>query len=87
MASSHEEIEIICCVGKFTKSECFKQCYSKTLVKNLIVLTDLPMEDQRIVKLRVGSDNIETICLHHQCVYLTYLIDDDLYIKIKVTIS
>ena len=81
MASSHEEIENICCVGKFTKSECLKQCYTKTLVKNLIVLTDSPMEGQRTIKLRVGSDNIETIFLHHECNYLTYFISTTLNSK------
>ncbi|EFX65666.1 hypothetical protein DAPPUDRAFT_117081 [Daphnia pulex] len=72
MASSHDETDIICCVGKFTKKDCFKEYYAKCTVKNLIVLDELPVDDQRVIKLRVGSDYIKTICLHHQCVYFTY---------------
>jgi hypothetical protein len=74
MASSHDETDIICCVGKFTKKDCFKEYYAKCTVKNLIVLDELPVDDQRVIKLRVGSDYIKTICLHHQCVYFTYFV-------------
>ncbi|EFX64775.1 hypothetical protein DAPPUDRAFT_333848, partial [Daphnia pulex] len=74
MASSHDETDIICCVGKFTKKDCFKENYAKCTVKNLIVLDELPVDDQRVIKLRVGSDYIKTICLHHQCVYFTYFV-------------
>jgi hypothetical protein len=38
------------------------------------VLDELPVDDQRVIKLRVGSDYIKTICLHHQCVYFTYFV-------------
>ena len=74
MASSHDETDIICCVGKFTKKDCFKEYYAKCTVKNLIVLDELPVDDQRVIKLRVGSDYIKSICLHHQCVYFTYFV-------------
>lgn len=75
MASSHDETDtIFFYVGKFTKKDCFKEYYAKCTVKNLIVLDELPVDDQRVIKLRVGSDYIKIICLHHQCVYFTYFV-------------
>jgi hypothetical protein len=63
---------IKCCVGEHTNSDCFKQSYIKSNHKKLIELTELPLEAQRIIKLRVGSELINTICLHHQCVFFIY---------------
>lgn len=63
---------IKCCVGEYTNSDCFKQSYVKSNHKKVIELTELHIEDQRIIKLRVGSEHINTICLHHQCVFFTY---------------
>lgn len=85
MASSHDETDIICCdVEKFTKKDCFKEYYAKCTVKNLIVLDELPVDDQRVIKLRVGSDYIKTICLHHQCVYFTYFVSTTFQTTIAV---
>ena len=71
---SYAEAFLLSSVGKFTKKDCFKEYYAKCTVKNLIVLDELPVDDQRVIKLRVGSDYIKTICLHHQCVYFTYFV-------------
>ena len=65
--------DIRCSVGEFVNSDCFKESYIKFAVQqNLIALTELPKNDQRIIKLRVGSDFLTTICSHHHCVYMSY---------------
>ncbi len=62
-----------CCVGVFTGSDCFHlECYLNKAKQNLIDLTQLTTDEQRFIKLRVGSDCLTSICSHHLRVYLDY---------------
>jgi hypothetical protein len=36
------------------------------------VLLDLPPDDQRVIKLRVNSEGVKTICAHHYAIYFDY---------------
>jgi hypothetical protein len=59
-----------CRVGVVVNSDCFKQHFTKSL--DLIVLLDLPPDDQRVIKLRVNSEGVKTICAHHYAIYFEY---------------
>ncbi|KZS02018.1 Cc8L18.2-like protein, partial [Daphnia magna] len=59
-----------CCVGVVVNSDCFKLHFTKSL--DLIVLLDLPPDDQRVIKLRVNSEGVKTICAHHYAIYYDY---------------
>lgn len=36
------------------------------------MISDFPLTDQRVIKLRVQSENIETICAHHYYVFFIH---------------
>jgi hypothetical protein len=63
-------MEESCCVGKIVESPCNLQHYSS--IAESIPLCDLTLDEQRVIKLRVKSENISFICRHHLFVFLTY---------------
>jgi hypothetical protein len=63
-------MEESCCVGKKIESKCKLKHYS--LIAESIPLCNLTLDEQRVIKLRVKSENISFICRHHLFVFLTY---------------
>jgi hypothetical protein len=64
------KMEKSCCVGKIVESKCNLKHYSS--IAESIPLCNLTLDEQRVIKLRVKSDNISFICRHHLFVLLTY---------------
>ncbi|KZS16462.1 Cc8L18.2-like protein [Daphnia magna] len=65
-----EKMEDSCCIGEIVESECNLKHYSS--ITETIPLCDLTLDEQRVIKLRVKSENISFICRHHLFVFLTY---------------
>jgi hypothetical protein len=63
-------MEDSCCIGEIVESECNLKHYSS--ITETIPLCDLTLDEQRVIKLRVKSENISFICRHHLFVFLTY---------------
>ena len=60
-----------CCVGHiFHNGDCHQLVH--TTKKSNTLISDLPLTDQRVIKLRVQSENIETICAHHYYVFFIH---------------
>ncbi|KZS09833.1 Cc8L18.2-like protein [Daphnia magna] len=60
-----------CCVGNiFHNRDCHQLIH--TTKKSNALISDLPLTDQRVIKLRVQSENIETICAHHYYVFFIH---------------
>jgi hypothetical protein len=57
-----EKMEESCCFGKIVESECNLKHYSS--IAEIIPLWDLKLDEQRVIKLRVKSENISFICRH-----------------------
>jgi hypothetical protein len=63
-------MEESCSVGKKIESKCKLKHYS--LIAESIPLCNLTLDEQRVIKLRVKSENISFICRRHLIVFLTY---------------
>ena len=60
-----------CCVGNiFHNGDCHQLIHTTKKCNTLI--SDLPLTDQRVIKLRVQSENIETICAHHYYLFFIH---------------
>ena len=58
-----------CCVGNISqvKDDCHQVIHTNKVCITLI--SDLQNTDQRVIKLRVQSENIKKICAHHYYVF------------------
>ena len=60
-----------CCVGNiFDNGDCHQLIHTKK--KSNTLISDLPLTDQRVIKLRVQSENLEKICAHHVYVFFIH---------------
>jgi hypothetical protein len=61
-----------CSVGNIPQvnGECHQVIHTKKVC--ITLLSDLEKTDQRVIKLRVQSENIETICAHHYYVFFIH---------------
>lgn len=57
-----------CFVGELVHDQCHKQDY-KTVPNEILMVSDLPLEEQNLLKLRVKNE-INNICHYHKIKYL-----------------